>query len=168
VTASVSDATSGAASSSVSAAADTATVGAKSGSLTGADNAGNETTSACGYRVAYAFGGFFQPVDNDLLNKATAGRAIPLKWRLTDASGNPVTDLANASVTTVMLNCGTLTEGLDAIEEYAAGASGLQNLGDGFYQINWKSPTTYSGTCRRLRLDLGEGAYHTTDFQFVK
>ena len=167
VTASVSDATSGPVSSSLSAAADTATVGLKSVSLTGADNAGNATTAACAYRVGFGFSGFFQPVDNDLLNKANAGRAIPLKWRLTDASGSPVTDLATASITTVTLNCGTLSEGVDAIEEYAAGASGLQNLGDGYYQINWKSPTTYAGTCKRLRLDLGEGAYRTADFRFV-
>jgi hypothetical protein len=168
VTASVSDATSGPTAASVSAAGDTATVGAKSASLTGSDNAGNETTSACGYRVGYAFDGFFQPVDNDALNKANAGRAIPLKWRLTDASGNPVADLASASITTVSLNCGSLTEGVDVIEEYAAGASGLQNHGDGSYQINWKSPTTYAGTCKRLRLDLGEGVYRTADFRFVK
>lgn len=167
VAASVSDATSGPASASLSAAAETATVGLKSVSLTGTDNAGNETTATCPYRVGYAFSGFFQPVDNGVLNKATAGRAIPLKWRLTHASGNPVTSLADASITTVTLDCGTLTEGVDVIEEYATGASGLQNLGDGFYQINWKSPSAYAGTCKRLRLDLGEGAYHTADFRFV-
>jgi hypothetical protein len=167
-TASVADATSGPAAANVSAAADTASAGAKSALLTGVDNAGNQATAACSYRVGYGFGGFFQPVDNELLNRATAGRAIPLKWRLTDASGNPVTNLAAASITTVTLSCATLTEGVDAIEEYAAGASGLQNLGDGFYQVNWKSPSTYAGACKRLRLDLGEGAYRTVDFRFVK
>jgi hypothetical protein len=167
VAASVSDATSGPTSASLSAAADTATVGAKSASLTGSDNAGNETTAACGYRVGYDFSGFFQPVDNGVLNVARAGRAIPLKWRLTDASGTPITNLSAAPISTVTLNCGTLSEGTDAIEEYAAGASGLQNLGDGYYQLNWKSPSTYAGSCRRLRLDLGEGAYRTADFQFT-
>ncbi|MGH3070697.1 MAG: PxKF domain-containing protein [Gaiellaceae bacterium] len=168
VSAAVSDATSGPAAASVSAAADTAAAGVKSVSLTGVDNAGNEATVACSYRVGYGFGGFFQPVDNDLLNRANAGRAIPLKWRLVDASGSPVTDLAAVSITTITLGCATLTEGLDAIEEYAAGASGLQNLGDGFYQVNWKSPSAYAGTCKRLRLDLGEGVYRTVDFRFVK
>lgn len=167
VTASVSDATSGPASGSVSTAADTATVGQKTNSLTSSDNAGNETTAACGYRVGYDFSGFFQPVDNGVLNVARAGRAIPLKWRLTDASGSPITNLAAASISTVTLNCGSLAEGTDAIEEYAAGASGLQNLGDGYYQLNWKSPSTYVGSCKRLRLDLGEGAFRTADFQFT-
>ncbi|HEX2028904.1 MAG TPA: PxKF domain-containing protein [Nitriliruptorales bacterium] len=168
VSASVSDATSGPVSASVSTAADTATVGPKSVSLTGSDNAGNTTTEACAYRVGYVFSGFAQPVDNTMINAAKAGRAIPLKFRVTVASGNPVTDLSAAPITTVSLDCGTLTEGVDAIEEYAAGASGLQNLGDGNYQINWKSPTTYTGTCKRLRLDLGEGTYRTADFRFVK
>ena len=50
----------------------------------------------------------------------------------------------------------------------AAGASGLQNLGDGNYQLNWKSPTSYAGSCKRLRLDLGDGSSHTADFKFTK
>jgi len=33
-------------------------------------------------------------------------------------------------------------------EEYAAGASGLQNLGGGNYQINWKTDKAYTGQCR--------------------
>lgn len=167
VTASVTDATSGPTAELVSTAADTASVGQKSASLTGSDNAGNGTTTACGYRVGYNFGGFFQPVDNGVLNLARAGRAIPLKWRLTDASGSPITNLSTASISTVTLNCGTLTERTDAIEEYAAGASDLQNLGDGYYQLNWKSPSTYAGSCRRLRFDVGDGAFRTADFSFT-
>ena len=168
VAASVTDATSGPAAGSVSAAAATASVGLKSASLAGSDNAGNESTTACAYRVGYAFGGFSQPVDNGLLNVAKAGRAIPLKWRLTNAGGNPFTNLPEASISTVTLACGDLTEGTDAIEEYTAGSSGLQNQGDGYYQLNWKSPSTYAGTCKRLRLDLGEGVFRTADFRFTK
>jgi len=52
VTATVTDALSGAAAASVSAAADTATAGAKSVALTGSDAAGNQETVSCGYTVA--------------------------------------------------------------------------------------------------------------------
>ena len=107
---------------------------------------------------------------------AKAGRAIPLKWRLYDLGGNPVTKLAPAAVklTSVSVACSALSEGNDAVEEYVTGASGLQNLGGGAYQLNWATSKTFAGTCRRLRLDLGErnpdGSvfYRTADFQFTR
>jgi hypothetical protein len=65
------------------------------------------------------------------------------------------------------LSCST-GSGSDAVEEYASGSSGLQNLGDGYYQYNWKTPKTYANSCKTLRLDLGEGIYHTAAFQFTR
>jgi hypothetical protein len=171
VAASVSDLTSGPVETSVTAAASTATVGAGTATLTGTDRAGNQTPVSCPYSVGYVFDGFFAPVDNGTLNLAKAGRVVPLKWRLTDANGNPVPSLAGAMLTTVSLSCNGLNEGADAIEEYATAASGLQNLGNGYYQLNWKTPTSYAGTCRELRLDIGEGSlaapvHHVADFKF--
>ena len=52
-------------------------------------------------------------------------------------------------------------------EEVAAGGSGLQNLGDGFYQYNWKTPRGYAGTCRTVQADLGDGLLRTAEFQFT-
>lgn len=93
-----------------------------------------------------------------------------------DLGNNPVVDLAPASVavTSVAMDCGALSGGADAVEAYAAGASGLQNLGDGYYQFNWATLKSYAGTCRRLRLDLGERNpdgtpfYRTADFSFTR
>jgi hypothetical protein len=168
VAASVSDALSGAVASGQSAAADTATVGAKAVSLTGQDAAGNETTESCSYTVAYVFGGFGSPVDEGgVLNAVKAGRAVPLKWRLTDASGAPVTSLTTAAVTVRNLDCGAGTT-TDLVEETMAGGSGLQNLGDGYYQLNWKTPSSYAGSCKTMRLDLGEGLVHAALFTFTK
>jgi hypothetical protein len=178
VSATVTDSTSGPAQSPVSANADTASVGAHSASATGTDTAGNQTTAACAYTVTYAFAGFSQPVDNldasghPILNVVKAGQAIPLKWRLTDATGAPVTSLTSAQITVVGISC-SLDTTLDQLEEVAAGGSGLQNLGDGNYQLNWKSPTTYASSCKRLRLDLSEGSstsptHHTADVKFTK
>ena len=151
----------------------TATIGTRSVSCTATDRAGNTTIVSRSYTVGYAFSGFFSPVDTGVLNVAKAGKAIPLKFRLTDASGAPITTLTTATISSVSLSCVSLSEGSDAIEEYAAGASGLQNLGDGYYQLNWKSPTNYAGSCRQLRLNLGEGStaspvFHTAEFRFTK
>ena len=119
------------------------------------DNVGNvATTVTHTYTVGYNFSGFFAPIDRpNTMNVSKAGQAIPLKWRLTDAGGSPVTNLANATVSVSTVSCALGTTD-DLIEEVAAGSSGLQNLGDGYYQINWKSPTSYAGSCKTVNLSL--------------
>jgi hypothetical protein len=124
---------------------------------------------------SYGFVGFLAPVDNGgVLNVARAGRAIPLKWRVYDLGNNPVTALSSGvvQVSSVPLDCGTASAGVAAVEEYTPGASGLQNHGGGAYQLNWATPSSYAGTCRQLRLDLGERNpdgtpyFRTANFQF--
>jgi hypothetical protein len=159
----------------VSASVDTTSVGSGSASLTGSDSAGNTSTADCAYSVFYGFAGFFAPVNNPVatgqpavINRANAGRTIPLKWRLTDASGSPVLGLASVKLTVEDLSCGLGTTA-DSLEEYATGSSGLQNLGDGYYQFNWATPKGYAGSCKRAALSLGDGSTsHYADFQFVK
>jgi hypothetical protein len=120
-------------------------------------------------KVDYRFAGFLQPVDGgDVLNTAKAGQVIPLRWRLTDADGLPVTTLTVATITVKDLSC-ALGSTTDQVEEYAAGGSGLQNLGDGNYQLNWRSPTSYARSCKTLTLALGDGSVtYTARFQFTK
>ena len=57
-----------------------------------------------------------------------------------EANRNPVTNLTSVTATASDLLCELGTSG-DAIEEYAASNSGLQNLRDDYYQWNWKPPT---------------------------
>jgi flagellar hook assembly protein FlgD len=136
------------------------------------DNVGNSSSLVtCGYSVVYDFRGFFTPVDNpgpnNTMNVANSGQAIPLKWQLLDYAGHPVTNLSSVIVKVENLDCG-LTTTVDAIEEYAAGASGLQNLGGGNYQFNWKTLTGYAKSCKTMKLNLGEGSSRIALFQFRK
>jgi predicted outer membrane repeat protein len=120
--------------------------------------------------IVYQFVGFTSPVDNPpVMNIAKAGQTIPLKWRLLYSDGTPVTNLADVTVTAASLACSAGTSP-DQVDEYATGESGLQNLGDGYYQWNWKTPKSYANSCKTLNLDLGEGASneHTALFQFNK
>ncbi|HET7036389.1 MAG TPA: PxKF domain-containing protein [Thermomicrobiaceae bacterium] len=150
----------------------TSSVGVQSVSCSATDNAGDPASASAGYTVTYQFSDFASPLDGGVLNVAKPGQIIPLKWLLTDANGAPVTSLSSVSVSAVSLSCAVGTT-QDQVEGYATGASGLQNLGDGYYQYNWKTPKSYAGSCKTLRLDLEEGsstspAYHTAAFKFTK
>jgi hypothetical protein len=123
----------------------------------------------------FAFEGFSAPADGDI-NVAKAGRAIPLSWRTFDLGGNPVLDLVSSSVevSSVRIACESLSGETEALEAYAPGTSGLQNLGDGSYQWNWATEKAWAGTCRLVRLDLGDRnpdgtpIYRTAAFRFTR
>ena len=116
----------------------------------------------------YKFEGFFSPIENnETVNNAKAGQTIPVKWRLTDMSGLPVSDPASfISITSKSVYC-TSFEGsaTDDIEEYA-GSSGLQYLGDGYWQFNWKTSKAYAGQCRIMKLTLNDNSVWTASFHF--
>jgi serine protease AprX len=139
--------------------------------FTPADTANyNEVSADVAISVTYQFSGFQQPVDSlPVYNTANSGQAIPLKWRITDVYGNPVTNLPGISVSAVNLGC-TLGTTADQLEEYATGSSGFRNLGNGYYQFNWATPKSYAKSCKTLKLDLGEGPglERTAIFQFTR
>jgi len=120
--------------------------------------------------IGYRFTGFAQPIDNLIVNKANAGQTIPVKWRLSDASGAGVSDPSSfVNVLSAANSCGAGLA-VDDIETYS-GASGLQYLGDGNWQFNWKTPKTYAGQCRTMTLILSDivgptPADRTARFQF--
>jgi len=120
----------------------------------------------------YTTTGFTAPVDlGGVLNQAKAGQMIPIKWQLLDGSGNPVTDLdpANVSLTVSAYACSAGTT-VDAIDTYATGTTTLQNLGDGYYQLNWKTDNAWAKTCKELTLTIGGWSSNgfTALFQFKK
>lgn len=148
-------------------AVDTATAGPHTFAVGAADNKGNTARSEVPYRVGYQFAGFTAPVDNaGVMNIVKAGQAVPLKWRLTDVNGAPVTSLTTATIQTRTVACSAVET--DALETVAATGSSLINQGDGYYQLNWKTPTSFADSCRELQLDLGEGQMRTALFGFTR
>jgi len=118
--------------------------------------------------AAWEFVGFFAPVDNaGVFNVVKAGTAVPLKWRLLHGA-TPVTSLTSATITSEGFACPGSSGQSDQLEEAAPGGSGLQNLGNGYYQLNWKTSRGFAGTCKRLRLDLGEGITRDALFKFTR
>ena len=117
----------------------------------------------------YTFEGFFSPVDNiPTVNKANAGQAIPVKWRLTDKNCLPVSDPASfISIDSYVVNCATFEgDPTNTVYEPAAGSSGLQYLGDGRWQFNWKTSKSYSQQCRTMKLTLNDHKEYTASFSF--
>jgi hypothetical protein len=167
LTASVTDDGSGPSSATVSSIVNTGVAGPGSLTLSGQDVAGRSSSAACGYTVSYAFVGFSTPVDNNTVNVGKAGKTVPLKWRLLDSAGAPVTTLASAHVSVAGHAC-DLGATEDQLEEVASGGSGLRNLGDGYYQFNWSTPTSYALSCKTLRLDLDDGQRYEAEFRFTK
>jgi uncharacterized delta-60 repeat protein len=163
VSARVTDALSGPVASVVSATVATDTAGEYSVELRGDDRAGNSRAVRCGYRVYFGFQGFLGHVDNPpAVNVATAGQTVVLVWRLTRAGGTPIDDPASFG-SIVSTDCAAATR--DA-PEAVAGNSGLKSLGNGYWQLNWKTPKRYAGECRLLRLTLGDDSIHTARFRF--
>ena len=147
---------------------DTGSVGLKTLTCTATDFAGNTASATVEYNVTFNFSQFTPPVsDPATLNTVNAGQVIPLKWRIVDANGTPVTDLASVVVTVVTFPCSL---GTTPDQPYESAIDGLQNLGGGYYQFDWKSPKTYAKSCKTMKLDLGEGPgmERTALFQFVK
>jgi hypothetical protein len=123
---------------------------------------GTDTSPAPGFQpnlstlCPYQFTGFFQPIDMNTVNIAKAGQTIPVKWRLTDANGLPISDPAVfVRLYTQTGSCSSSTPP-DVVEAYS-GSSGLQYLGDGYWQFNWKTLKSYAGTCRAMYIEFSGG-----------
>jgi len=136
------------------------TPGVHSVCVRGSDAAGNPSDgNACNvFTVGYSFDGFSQPIDMTTTNVAKAGQAIPAKWTLSDGCGAIEDPAGFGNLYSYPVTCGELSPVADVVEEYA-GSSGLQYLGDGLWQFNWKTPRTYAGTCRVMHVGFDDGRY---------
>jgi hypothetical protein len=119
--------------------------------------------------LSYVFQGYFSPIDNPpLINTTKAGSAVPVKWRITTSDGAPVSDPTSfAGLFTYVVSCGSGTQLETPLETTAPGESSLTYLGDGNWQINWKTLSSYpKSSCRVLDLLLKDGSHHYANFKF--
>lgn len=114
----------------------------------------------------YTFGGFRPPIDAaPTVNVVRAGSTVPVKWRLLDADGHPVSDPSSfVSLTLATTSCST-TAPTDALEYTLLSTSTLQYLGAGVWQSNWKTAKGATG-CGTLTLTLADGSTHDALFRF--
>jgi hypothetical protein len=131
-----------------------------------ADNVGHGSAKAtCSYTVVYTFTGFFQPVDNKILNGMKAGSTAPIKWQLTDANGSYVSSLSAVSkVESGVMPCSASVP-VDNLEEYATGATALRyDSTTNQYVYNWQSPKK-PGSCYQVKIAFNDGTSQVAMFQ---
>jgi hypothetical protein len=114
--------------------------------------------------VLYNFTGFNSPVNNlPTLNAVNAGKNIPVKFSLSGNKGLNI--MAADNPFSVSFNCATNDPGVDIVETNNPGQSTLTYSPD-TYHYNWKTESSWAGTCRQLVITLNDGSVHTANFKF--
>ena len=146
---------------------DTSSVGARIFTVAATDVAANTVAVTHAYSVRYNFTGFALPIRPDV-NKVNAGRTVPVKFSVLDANSAFVSALATfASLTSTPVGCdsGEATD-LDG-EVDGSGQTTIRYDADANQFIyNWKTESSWAGTCRVLTLALADGSEHVARFRF--
>jgi hypothetical protein len=147
---------------------DTSIPGRRSFTVNATSFSGAQSSLTHEYIVRYAFEGFLPPVDNPpIINHSQAGRTIPLKWRLRDASGAYIRQLsAVKSVTSRQISCEQAPG--DEIEQLDTGGGSLLEyvLAEEHFKYRWQTQKAWKGTCRRITVELADGTKPFADFRF--
>jgi hypothetical protein len=139
-------------------------VGATTVTCTASDTRGNSATRTFKVNVSYNFNGFFQPVDNNVVNTVKAGSAIPVKFSLGGNQGLAIF-AANSPASVATAQCdGAATDEVEVT--VTAGNSSLSyDAGANQYNYVWKTEKNWLG-CRQLRMTFKDGSVRTAMFKF--
>lgn len=147
------------------AAIDTSTVGSHSFTVDAADNAENTASLTHNYSVIYDWNGFFQPIDNNALNVAKGGSAIPVKFSLSGNQGLNIFETGYPR--SVKISCDSnASEDVIEVTVNAGGSSLSYDALVDQYVYVWKTEKLWAGTCRQLQVKLNDGTLHTANFKF--
>lgn len=139
-----------------------------------------DTTTVCGrtdglspfalFEPSYQFVGFLPPVENPpTVNRAKAGRTVPVKWRLEDGTGAAIDDLDQVDeILAFSASCDDYAmEGENVVHETLDdGASGLTyDPIEEQFMYRWKTDKSMGGSCYRLVVRMADGSEHDARFE---
>ncbi|MBN2094983.1 MAG: DUF2341 domain-containing protein [Candidatus Aenigmarchaeota archaeon] len=142
---------------------DTASLGIKSFTVASADNAGNTAEKTVSYSVQYSYSGILRPIDPDGTSVFKLGSTVPVKFKLTDASGNFV-KTAVAKIYLSKISNGVMGTEVDAVSTSQASTGNLFRYDEtaNQYVFNLATKSMTVGTWKiRILLDDGTSRYVT-------
>ncbi len=142
----------------------TFSVGTSTVTVTATDAHNNSAQATFTVTVLYNFTGFDSPVSNiPVVNNVNAGRSIPLKFSLSGNKGLNIFAAGYPASQQVTCNSSAPLSELEGTE--TPGGSTLSYSPDK-YHYNWKTESSWAGTCRQLVVKLNDGSEHIALFKF--
>lgn len=116
--------------------------------------------------VEYAFNGLLQPIDDPpVFNTVKAGSAIPVKFQLSGDQGLAIFAAGSPSSAPTACDGSAPTAPVDEVTTDSKSGLSYDAVADQYVYV-WKTDRAWSGTCRRLSIELADGTTHTALFQF--
>jgi hypothetical protein len=139
-------------------------MGTTTNTFTVTDGAGHSVSCSFTVTVLYNFTGFFSPINNPpVLNNVNAGKALPLKFSLSGDKGLNI--FAAGYPMSQQIACDSSAPLADVEGTTTSGGSTLTYSPDQ-YHYNWKTDSSWAGTCRQLVVRLNDGTDHIALFKF--
>ncbi len=140
-------------------------VGSTIVTVTAEDDLDNTATATFRVNVLFNFGGFLPPVDPfPMLNIATAGSAVPVKFSLSGDKGLNI--LASGYPASSPVACNANEPGSTVEETTSVGGGLSYDAGSDRYKYVWKTDKAWRSTCRIFILKLADGSEHYARFSF--
>ena len=117
-------------------------------------------------RKFYDFDGFFPPVDNNGLNVAKAGRAIPVKFSLSGDQGLNIFEPGYPKSVEFFCTGGSDPDAIIEGTDTAGGSILSYDAIEGEYVYVWKTEKKWVDHCRQLVVRLNDGKSYYANFKF--
>jgi hypothetical protein len=141
---------------------DTSSVGSRTLTASATDNVGHSASATCTINVIYDFTGFFAPVVNaPAFNSVSAGQMVRLGFSLGGDQGLDVVEPGYPASAPIACDSTELLSG----GESTTSPRGLIFGGDR-YTYQWRTSSSWAGTCRQFVLLLDDGTLHRANFSF--
>ena len=132
------------------------------------DGAGQTAVDTATVNVIWRFEGFAKLREPPAENPGKGGAVVIIKFMLGGDQGLGV--LAAGYPRSIQYTCGAAIRPTDAVEPTIPTPNGglSYSAATQTYTYRWQTQASWSNTCRRFVLKLGDGTFHYVDIKFKK